>query len=194
MIAVLIVQDILQERGQAGSAPHICPQCQTRLPSKGLLPRPVTTVLGIIRWKRRVLHCPHHCPIGQSAPLDTALGLAPHQETSTELTERACTLAVFVSFETAAVLLHRLTGMVVSPTALWTWVQVAGQQALTQLDCDLQTLAAGLAPDIEPIEAATAARPLVIGADGVMVPCRPKPGTPNGPTRWREVKVGHGSS
>jgi hypothetical protein len=68
-------------------------------------------------------------------------------------------------------------------------VQVAGQQALTQLDCDLQALAAGPAPDIEPIEAATAARPLVIGADGVMVPFRPKPGTPNGPTRWREVKV-----
>jgi len=29
----------------------------------------------------------------------------------------------------------------------------------------------------------------VIGADGVMVPLRPQPGTPSGKTRWREVKV-----
>ena len=31
--------------------------------------------------------------------------------------------------------------------------------------------------------------PLVIGADGVMIPMRPHPGKPDGKTRWREVKV-----
>ncbi|MEM7793714.1 MAG: ISKra4 family transposase, partial [Cyanobacteria bacterium P01_C01_bin.118] len=32
--------------------------------------------------------------------------------------------------------------------------------------------------------------PLLIGADGVMVPMRPYPKTPKGKTVWREVKVG----
>jgi hypothetical protein len=32
--------------------------------------------------------------------------------------------------------------------------------------------------------------PLLMGADGVMVPFRPEPGTPKGKTQWREVKIG----
>ena len=39
------------------------------------------------------------------------------------------------------------------------------------------------------MDAAIAQLPLLIGADGVMVPFRPKAGTPKGATRWREVKV-----
>ena len=39
------------------------------------------------------------------------------------------------------------------------------------------------------MDAAIALLPLLIGADGVMVPFRPKAGTPKGATRWREVKV-----
>ena len=188
-IAVLIVQDILQERGRAPAEPQICPQCQTRLHSKGLLPRQLTTVLGVIRWERRVLRCPHQCPIGQIAPSDTALGLVPHQETSTELMAMACSLAVFVPFETAAVLLNRLTGIIISPVTIWNWVQAIGKQSMERLDRDLQALADGQTPDVEPIDAATAALPLAIGGDGVMVPFRPNPGTPAGHTRWREVKV-----
>ena len=188
-IAVLIVQDLLQERGRAQGEPPTCPQCHTRLESKGLRPRQVTTVLGIIRWKRRVFRCPHKCPIEQIAPLDTALGLAPYQETSTELTTMACALAVFVPFDTAAILLKRLTGVVVSPVAIWNWVQAVGKQSMEHLARDLQSLADGQSPDAEPLDAATAALPLVTGADGVMVPFRPTPGSPKGHTRWQEVKV-----
>ena len=35
-----------------------------------------------------------------------------------------------------------------------------------------------------------AAVPLVLGADGVMVPFRPTGGQPTGKTRWQEIKVG----
>ena len=128
-IAVLIVQDILQERGRAPAEPQICPQCQTRLHSKGLLPRQLTTVLGVIRWERRVLRCPHQCPIGQIAPSDTALGLVLHQETSTELMAMACSLAVFVPFETAAVLLKRLTGIIIRVQLLFFYAIAHGSPA-----------------------------------------------------------------
>jgi hypothetical protein len=40
------------------------------------------------------------------------------------------------------------------------------------------------------MDAALAALPLAIGADGVMVPFRPTPKTPKGAIQWREVKVG----
>jgi hypothetical protein len=39
------------------------------------------------------------------------------------------------------------------------------------------------------MEEATAALPLLIGADGVMVPFRPDGGKPKGKAAWREVKV-----
>lgn len=188
-LAGLVVQEILQERGKALSEPQHCPKCNARLESKGLLPRQLTTWLGIIRWERRVLRCPQKCHIGQIAPLDKALGLDPHQETSAELKEMACALAVFVPFETAAVLLKRLSGVVVSPAAIWTWVQAVGQQAIARLEREVKALAEGQTPDPEPIDADTAANPLVIGADGVMVPFRPNPGSPKGRTRWQEVKV-----
>jgi hypothetical protein len=58
------------------------------------------------------------------------------------------------------------------------------------LQAQLDALAAGELPPAEPLDAAQAALPLVIGADGVMVPLRPVAGTPKGKTSWREVKVG----
>lgn len=59
-----------------------------------------------------------------------------------------------------------------------------------QLEGELGALAAGELPAVEPREAELEALPLVIGADGVMVPFRPhsrtakgKPG--GGRSRWR---------
>jgi hypothetical protein len=101
----------------------------------------------------------------------------------------ACALAVFVPFDTTAVLLKRLTGVVISPVAIWNWVQAVGKQAMERLEGDLHALADGQPPEAEPLDAATSALPLVAGADGVMVPFRPTPGTPKGPTRWWEIKV-----
>src|SRR5881398_3305936 len=60
---------------------------------------------------------------------------------------------------------------------------------MVQLEGELGALAAGEPPGVEPLTAELEALPLVIGADGVMVPFRPHPRTAKGKTRWREIKV-----
>src|SRR2546430_11414149 len=60
---------------------------------------------------------------------------------------------------------------------------------MVQLEGELGALAAGEPPGVEPLTAELEALPLVIGADGVMVPFRPHPRTAKGKTRRREIKV-----
>ena len=60
---------------------------------------------------------------------------------------------------------------------------------MAQLAEELHALAAGTLPPVESVAAELAALPVVSGADGVMVPFRPPPGTPTGKTRWRAIKV-----
>jgi hypothetical protein len=100
-----------------------------------------------------------------------------------------CLLAVFVPYETARRLLRQLTGVELAVGTLWRWVQQVGQRAMVQLEGEVRALAAGELPAVEPREAELEALPLVIGADGVMVPFRPHPRTAKGKTRWREIKV-----
>jgi hypothetical protein len=78
----------------------------------------------------------------------------------------------------------------VSPRAVWDWVQAAGRRAMEQLHEQLQAVATGHLPTEEPLAAELAAAPLLMGADGVMVPFRPEGGQPKGKTAWHEVKVG----
>ena len=188
-LAVLLVQEVLTQRAQQPTEWPTCPRCGARLRSKGLLPRQLTTLLGIVHWQRRVGRCPQGCKIGQVAPLDEALGLTPHQQTSVELKQVACALAVFVLFETAVALLNRLLALPISPSAIWHWVQEAGERAMQRLQRELEQLADGRPPAAEPLDEKTSAQPLLIGADGVMVPFRPENGKPKGRTVWREVKV-----
>jgi hypothetical protein len=61
---------------------------------------------------------------------------------------------------------------------------------MAALQAPLDALATGALPPEEPRPPEHAAMPLLIGADGVMVPLRPTEGTPKGKTTWREVKVG----
>jgi len=70
VLAVRIVEEVLIERGQRPTHWPDCPKCGERLHSKGFVGRQITSVIGIIRWKRRVDRCPHGCAIGQIAPLD----------------------------------------------------------------------------------------------------------------------------
>jgi hypothetical protein len=148
------------------------------------------SLFGPIRWCRRVGRCPQGCAILQVAPLDDALGVQPHQRTSGELQGLGCAFAVFVPFATAARLLGWYCGSVVSPRAVWGWVQAAGHQALAHLQDDVAAVAQGHEPSPEPLTAEQAAVPLALGADGVMVPFRPEGGQPQGKSRWREIKVG----
>ena len=187
ILALKLVVEVLTERGQRPTQWPDCPKCGKRLHSKGFVPRQITSVIGIIHWKRRVGRCPHGCSIGHVAPLDNALGLHAHQRTSVELQKLGCLLAIFVPFETVAVLLNCLISVQVSPTAVWCWVQTAGHKAMASLNDQLTELAAGQLPQMESLDEAISGLPLLIGADGVMVPFRPEGG--KGRTLWREVKV-----
>src|SRR5919109_2946479 len=189
VLALHIVESVLAERAQLPIAWPPCPTCGTPLRSKGFAQRELTSLLGPIRWRRRVGRCPDGCCIPQVAPFDEVLGVQPHQRTSGELRFLGCALAVFVPFATAARLLGWYCGGVGSPRAVWGWVQAAGHQAMEHLQEDLAAVARDHGPTPEPLTAEQGALPLALGADGVMVPFRPDAGTPWGKVRWREVKV-----
>lgn len=187
-LAVKLVEEELTRRAQRPTEWPNCEKCGRKLESKGFVERQLTGLIGTVRWERREGRCPARCEIGQVAPLDTELGLQPNQRTSAGLKRAACALAVFVPFEIAAVLLSLLTEVVVSPGSIWNWVQGAGQEVMDRLKRQLEALENGRMPD-EDVGAAVASLPLLVGADGVMVPFRPDGGKPNGRIVWREVKV-----
>jgi hypothetical protein len=189
-LTLWLVEQHLAERAQQPTTWGSCPECGRRLESKGLQDRTLRTAMGELHWRRRVGRCPKKCQIGQIAPLDDELGLAANQRMDEGIKRKACLLAVFVPFETAAVLLEQLSGMQVSTASIWQWVQQVGQQLNQQLEAELEALAAGQPPAEETLSAELATYPLVIGGDGVMVPFRPQRGSRWGKTIYREVKVG----
>ena len=188
-LALLLIGAILTRRALAPTAWPGCPACDQTLRSKGFAPREVLTRWGIARWRRRLGRGPRGCSIGQIAPLDTALGLLRGQRTSLDLQRTASLLAVFVPLETAATILRRMYRVRVCSSANWNWVQTAGERAEARLQAELAELEATGAVAREQIEARIAQWVLLSGADGVMVPFRPTPGSPKGTTVWREVKL-----
>src|SRR5881227_2712544 len=188
-LAVRLMEESLTVRAQQRELWPVCGRCRQWLQSKGFQPRTLHTLFGVICWRRRVGRCPNGCKGSQVAPLDQALGLVPHQRTGAEVQWMGCLLAVFVPYETARRLLRQLTGVELAAGTLWGWVQQVGQRVMVQLEGELRALAAGELPAVEPREAELEALPLVLGADGVMVPFRPHPRTAEGKTRWREIKV-----
>ncbi len=170
-LAVKLVEAELSRRAEKKTKWPFCKKCGRSLQSKGFKARQLITLVGKVSWKRRGGRCPNKCQIGQVAPLDQELNLQSHQSTGQNLKRVACALAVFVPFEIASVLLTLLTGVQVSPTSIWNWVQEAGQFAMTQLQKQLDALALGELPDnlAEGYENLL----LAVGADGVMVSFRP---------------------
>jgi hypothetical protein len=148
------------------------------------------SLCGPLRWRRRVGRCPQGGPLPQVAPLDAALGGQPHQRTRGERQCWGCACAVFVPFAPAARVLGWSCGGLVSPRAVWGWVQASGHHAMARLQEALEAVAKGDAPPQEPLAAALAALPLALGAEGVMVPLRPTGGAPTGKRRWRAINVG----
>jgi hypothetical protein len=190
VLARHLVEAVLAERARRPTLWPRGPQCGACMRSKGLVKRQIISLLGPLRWQRRVGRCPQGCETPQVAPLDDALGLHPQQRTSGALQHLGWALAVFVPFATAATLLGWASGVAVSPRAVWGWVQAAGGRAMAQLHAQLQAVATGHLPTEEPLAAELVAAPLLMGADGVMVPFRPEGGQPQGKTAWHEVKVG----
>ncbi len=91
---------------------------------------------------------------------------------------------MFVPFETAATLLNSLTTIQVNCVSLWHWIQKAGQKSMDRLKSQLDDLTLGHLPQMEFPGEAISILPLLMGADGVMVPFRPESG--KGSTVWRE--------
>ena len=160
-----------------------------KLHSKGLAKRQITTLVGVIHFSRRTGRCPNRCRIGLVAPLDTQLQLAEHQRSGLPLQRLACLLAVFMPFETATQLLEEMIGISVSPRSVWYWVQNAGQRSIEALKSQLDTFEQGKPMPLDSIDPTIEQLPMLIGADGVMVPFRRQKETPKGTTLWREVKV-----
>lgn len=188
-LANQIVCQHLQDLAQQPTQWEQCGVCGTRLVSKGFAPRQMLTLVGIVRWKRRVGRCPKQCLASQRTPFDQVLGIAPYQQTSRELVRLAVLLVVFVPFEMASELLQQLSGTEVSAAAIWQWVQWAGNQAIEQLDEQLNEFEQQARVQPEVMDRETAAMPLIITADGVSVPFRPNGGTPTGKKVFQQVKV-----
>jgi hypothetical protein len=122
-------------------------------------------------------------------PLDIALGIAPHQNSSDELVRLGCLFSLFVPYELAAWLLGQFSGVPVSASSLWNWVERQGSQAVAELSEQLAQQQAGTLVVPETLTEAIAALTLAVSADGVMVPMRSQAKTPKGEIVWREVKV-----
>jgi hypothetical protein len=189
ILAVQLVEETLVKRAQEKTEWGLCPKCGKRLQSKGFKPRQIKSIIGEIKWERRLGRCTNKCAIGQVAPLDKELGLASNQKSDSGLQQVACLVAIFVPYETAVMLLKQLTGIEVSSQAIWEWVQSVGERMMKSLEGELEALAAGELPEAEAMSAKIAAQTLLMGADGVMVPFRPQAKTAEGKTKWREVKV-----
>ena len=190
LVARTILEETLNRRGQAATEAEICSKCGQRLESKGLVSRQLVTLIGLIKWRRRIWRCVNGCKIGQVAPLDNELGLEMNQRTGIHVKRLACILAVFVPFEIAAVMLEALTGVNVSPNSIWNWVQWSGELAQTRLQEVLEAFTADETSVAVDLPVLWEKLVLAIGADGVMVPFRPNGGHPEGAARWREIKVG----
>lgn len=189
-LAVMLAEEILTERANQPCQWPRCPKCGDRIENKGREDRQIKTLIGVIRWKRKVGRCPNGCKIGQISPLDEELGLKPNQHFCNDLKRVACALAVFVPYEIASKLLSLVTKVKTSSISIWNWVQEAGCRAKEALESELLALQQGEPIDLEATDASIAQLALLIGSDGIFVPLRPNGGSPEGKTEWKEVKVG----
>jgi hypothetical protein len=123
-------------------------------------------------------------------PLDEALGITRYQSSSEELIRLGCLLSIVMPYDLSSWMLHQCTGITVSASTLWHWVEKYGTKAKSRLDEQLEQYLQGESMPTENLDEVTAALRLAIAADGVMVTFRPQSKTPKGKTQWREVKVG----
>jgi hypothetical protein len=72
VVAVQGVETVLDERARRPTAWPPCPTCGGSVRSKGFATRQITSVVGAIRWQRRVGRCPQGCAMPQGAPWEKA--------------------------------------------------------------------------------------------------------------------------
>ncbi|NEP53929.1 MAG: ISKra4 family transposase [Moorea sp. SIO3C2] len=190
LFARLVLEAELATRAKQTTDWPDSPVCGRRYRSKGFVSRRVNTLIGEISWSRRVGRCPNHCPGSSCVPFDGVLGLAPHQKTDNGLKRLGVLLSVMLPYEMASYLLGQWSGIQVSDSTLWNWVQQMGKQASEQMDASLKEYENGGSVNADELDAQLQSLCLAISADGVMAPFRPHPKTPAGKTVYKEVKIG----
>jgi hypothetical protein len=78
-VARLIVQPELARRAIEPTQWPDCPNGGAHLHSKGFEERRIVTLVGEVKWSRRVGRCPHSCHGSQRIPLDQSLGICAYQ-------------------------------------------------------------------------------------------------------------------
>ena len=190
LLGAKVVEEILNERGKAKRESGNCERCGTKLESKGQRGRSLVTILGKLCWSRQMRRCPKGCKGSQIAPIDKELGIESNQRTGPHIKRMGCALAVFVPFEIAASLLLMITGVSISSSSIWNWVQESGKRAKDNLEAKLKAVDDGQKAAIASMTEQVKRMAMLIGADGVMVPFRRHEKSPKGKTQWCEVKVG----
>jgi hypothetical protein len=89
-LAKILVEQQLAERAHQSTSLGNCAKCGSRLQSKGFVNRRMLTLVGWVQWRRRVGRCPNRCAGSHNTPFDAQLGIAPYQQTSTELMRLGC--------------------------------------------------------------------------------------------------------
>lgn len=189
-LARFLVERELTRRALLPTQWPSCPHCSTRLNSRGFQPRSMLTLVGQVKWSRRVGRCPKKCPGSLRVPLDECLLIKPDQKTSEEVIKLGCLLAIFVPFEITSHLLEQLTDIKVCAQTIANWVTQKGRLATSNLSFELTAFSQGESPTPEQLSTKVESMTLAVGGDGVMVPFRPQEKSPSGATQWREVKVG----
>ena len=171
---------------------HQCTGCQKQICSKGFRPRQMSTLIGCIKWKRRVGKCTTKiCQVSLSVPLDEALGITPDQSSSEELIRLGCLLSIVMPDELSSWMLHQCTGITVSDSTWWNWVERYGTKAKSRLDEQLEQYLQGESMPTESLGRCNRRSPVsyrrfwrngALGPKGTI--------TPKGKTQWREVQVG----
>ena len=146
-----------------------CATCERLLTARPPVSRTARTLVGDIDIERPYFYC-RYCRLGRY-PFDAVLGLSPGQ-IQLDVQQAAIDLATETSYESAASLLGRLSGIAVSSERLHTFTnQVA--EGLSVLD--VAPSRAEIDQRVAQVAAGRFRRPvLVLGIDGAYVPSRPE--------------------
>jgi hypothetical protein len=68
VLAIHLVESVLADRARRPTSWPRCPQCGACLRSKGFVKRQVISLVGPIRWRRRIGRCPQGCETPPVAP------------------------------------------------------------------------------------------------------------------------------
>ena len=71
-------------------------------------------------------------------PLDEALGITPYQASSEELIRLGCLLSIVMPYDLSSWMLHQCTGIAVSASTLWNWVEQYGASSTSRLEAQLE--------------------------------------------------------